>query len=67
MSRLRRRLELLTGEVGAGEVPHLRARVERLEDDLAEHRHLQRLLAEEVSRLEGAVRSLSRDDGGAAG
>ncbi len=66
MSRVHRRLERLTGEVGAGEVPRLRAGVERLEDGLAEHRDLQRLLADEVSRLERAVRSVSRDDGGAA-
>jgi hypothetical protein len=52
--------------VGAAAVRDLRGRVERLEGALVEHRELQRLLAEEVSRLEGTVRSVSQDDGGAA-
>lgn len=66
MSPTGRAHERLARRVGVADVPHLRERVARLEGALAEHRELQRLLAEEVSRLERAVRSVSPGDGEAA-
>lgn len=55
---MKERLRSVAEATGLLDVRNLRKRVASMEDGLAEHAELQRLLAREVEKLEQTVRSI---------